>query len=108
MSWWSFCEARISPARIAQRCTFLIAGLGSPFGTVMGGSAGLLLGLEYRLRPYTRSLSYMSDGFAILRGALIGVAGAVAFSLRFGLVLAVVAAAGLLLVYRLGFSVSGE
>jgi sterol desaturase/sphingolipid hydroxylase (fatty acid hydroxylase superfamily) len=86
----------------------LSLGAGVPFGAIAGAGLGLLLGLEFGTRPHTGSVAHVSEGFAVLRGLVLGIAGAVAFGLRFGAIFGVLSAAWLLAAYLLRFSVASE
>ena len=86
----------------------LTIGIGFPFGAIAGAGYGALLGLEYGLWPRTRDMRFGSELFALLRGAVLGLAGGVSYGLRFGLIGAPAAALWLILAYRLRFSVASE
>lgn len=84
---------------------------GLPFGLVTGVGLGLLLGLEFAgITPTNMdkgtgpavSLSMLL--FGALRGAVLGIAGALSFGATFGIVFGVLSAVGIVLVYRLRFS----
>jgi hypothetical protein len=80
------------------------AGLFVPFGPIVGIGLGLLLGIEYGLRRgETAGLA-----FAVARGAVFGLAGLALHGARFGLVFGAGAAVGLVVVYRLRFSVAAD
>jgi hypothetical protein len=82
------------------------AGLFLPFGPVAGIGLGLLLGLEYGLRPGEHRVSLL---FAVLRGGVFGVAGTLLHGPRFGLALGMGGAIGLVAVYHLlRFSVARD
>jgi len=86
----------------------LTLGIGFPFGAITGAGYGALLGLEYGLWPQTRDLKFSSEIFALLRGAVLGLAGGVSYGLRFGLIGAPAAALWLVVAYRFRFSVASE
>ena len=88
--------------------TLLTVGIGFPFGAIAGAGYGALLGLEYGLWPQTRDLKFSSEIFALLRGAVLGLAGGVSYGLRFGLIGAPAAAVWLIVAYRFRFSVASE
>lgn len=73
------------------------AGLWLPFGPIAGIGLGMLLGLEYGLRREETAVSLL---FALLRGAVFGLAGFALNGPRFGLVLGIGAAVGLFSVYH--------
>jgi len=79
-------------------------GLPLSFGPAAGIGLGLLLGLEYGLA----SGETVGLVFAVVRGGVLGAAGALLYGGRFGVIFGICAAAGLLLVYRLRFSVARD
>ncbi|MBJ7602740.1 MAG: hypothetical protein JF888_06040 [Candidatus Dormibacteraeota bacterium] len=81
---------------------FYAAGLFAPFGPIAGAGLGILLGIEFGLRR-GEAVSLL---FAVARGAVFGVAGWALNGARFGLLLGVCTAVGLLIAYRLRFSVA--
>ncbi|MGI8562629.1 MAG: hypothetical protein ACR2MZ_03580 [Candidatus Dormibacter sp.] len=83
---------------------FYTAGLFAPFGPIAGVGLGILLGVEFGLRR-GETVSLL---FAVARGAVFGVAGWALNGARFGLLLGVITAVGLLIVYRLRFSVARD
>lgn len=78
------------------------AGLPLAFGPLAGIGLGLLLGVEYGLHRGER----VGLVFAVLRGGVLGVAGGLLYGTLFGVIFGPATAAGLVLVYRLRFSVA--
>ncbi len=83
---------------------FYAVGLPLAFGPLAGVGLGLLLGLEYGLQRGEA----VGLAFAVLRGGVLGLAGGVWQGARFGLVFGVLTAIGLVVVYRLRFSVARD
>jgi hypothetical protein len=83
---------------------FYTAGFFVPFGPITGAGLGTLLGIEYG-QQRGEAIGLM---FAVLRGAVFGLAGLALYGARFGLVFGLCAAAGLVAVYRLRFSVARD
>jgi hypothetical protein len=80
------------------------AGLSIPFGPIVGIGLGLLLGIEYGLRRGET----VGLAFAVARGAVFGLGGLALHGAGFGLIFGAGAAAGLVVVYRLRFSVAAD
>jgi hypothetical protein len=75
-----------------------------PFGPIAGAGFGILLGVEYGIQRGER----VGLVFAVARGAVFGLAGFALHGPRYGLALGVTSAVGLVIVYRLKFSVAGD
>lgn len=90
--------------------------LGLAFGLIVGIGLGLMLGLEFgRLTTFRQTPLPPQEGrsrlvllFGAGRGLVLGLAAFIAIDRLFGLIFGLLAAAGLLGVYALGYSPSAE
>ncbi len=86
---------------------------GPAFGLVAGVGLGSLLGLEFagltgRHATSTRAVPGSVLLFGLLRGAVLGVAAALAFGARYGLMFGPLSALGIVTAYRLRFSPAAD